>query len=328
MLLPAGLDARPANATCIAPARPDTAAPGAFPATLSATGCFAPEEPSLALPGLIRFEVNAALWSDAAEKQRWLALPDGAKISVAIDGDFDLPIGSVLVKQFSLENRPIETRLLVRHTDGDWAGYSYAWRDDGSDADLLPGTLRKTFGNQEWTYPSREDCLLCHTKAAGGSLGLETAQLNRVVPYALGPANQLATFEHIGLFATPPSAPLQAFPEPTSTHGTLDERARAYLHSNCSNCHRPGGVSEVAIDLRFSTPLADTKLCNVTPTKGNFGFLGAKLLTPGDPTSSLLSIRMHSTVAGVLMPQIGRAQTDDVGVAVIDDYISRLAGCP
>jgi uncharacterized repeat protein (TIGR03806 family) len=326
-LLPYGLDARPANPTCLAPARPDAPAPAAFPSTLSATGCFEPQQPSKPLAGVIPFEVNAPLWSDGAKKQRWFALPDGAKIEIGSDGDFDLPIGSVLIKQFMLQDKPIETRLLVRHADGDWAGYSYAWRDDGSDADLLPSTLRKTFGDQEWTYPSREDCLLCHMKAAGRSLSLETAQLNRVAPYALGQADQLATFEHIGLFTTPPSASTPAFPEPTSSSGTLSDRARAYLHSNCSNCHRPGGVSEVSIDLRFGTPLAETKVCDAAPAKGNFGFLGAKLLTPGDPTSSLVSIRMHSAVAGVLMPQIGRARTDDLGVAVIDDFITQLTGC-
>jgi uncharacterized repeat protein (TIGR03806 family) len=326
-LIAFGLDERPRNATCRAPQRPDAGDGGGIPAILSGTGCVDPLHPVEPAAGLIFYDVNAPLWSDGAEKRRWLALPDGAKIKVAADGDWDLPVGSVLVKTFLLAARPIETRLFVRHEDGDWAGYTYAWRDDGSDADLLPSSVRKTFGNQEWTYPSRENCILCHTKAAGGSLGLETAQLNRTVVYAKGPANQLATFEHIGLFETALPSPSPAFLVPTSTAGALDDRARAYLHANCANCHRPSGITEVSIDLRYSTRLADTRICDVEPAKGNFGFLGAKILKPGDPSLSMMSIRMHSVISGVLMPQIGRSLVDEDGVSVIDAFITALAGC-
>jgi hypothetical protein len=183
-----GLDRRPVNATCHAPA--GTGADGGVvpAAVLSATGCVDPAHPSEPAAGLIFYDVNAPLWSDGAAKRRWMALPEGARIKVAADGDWELPAGAVLVKSFALGDRPVETRLLVRGADGEWAGYSYAWRADGSDADLLASSIRRTFGAQEWTYPSREDCLLCHTAAAGRSLGLETAQLNRNVRYAAGMA--------------------------------------------------------------------------------------------------------------------------------------------
>ncbi|HEY3497011.1 MAG TPA: hypothetical protein VGK73_20070, partial [Polyangiaceae bacterium] len=327
-LVPYGLEERPANASCLAFARP-TGEPGdAFPRSLSTTGCFEAGNPTRPSAGLIPYEVNASLYSDGATKSRWLALPDEAPIEVLEDGDFELPVGSVLVKLFELEGAPIETRLFMRHEDGEWAGYSYAWLEDGSDAELLETTVSRLFGDQEWIYPSRENCLECHTAAAGHSLGLELAQLNRAVEYPLGRSNQLRTLEHIGLFAEPlPSDPLPALPEPSST-GATTGRARAYLHANCANCHRPGGTSEVTLDLRFETSIAGMLACEVEPSKGSFGITGAKLLKPGDPERSMIAFRMHTSIAGVRMPPIGRTLPDTEGGALIDAWIAALAGCP
>lgn len=320
---------RPVNATCRAPSRPSQGplASGGPAARLSETGCVRADDPSEPADGLIFYDVNAPLWSDGADKRRWLALPDGARIVVAEDDDWELPVGSVLVKSFHLAGRPIETRLLVRHDDGDWAGYSYAWRADGSDADLLDSSLRRTFAGQEWTYPSRQNCLECHTAAAGRSLGLETAQLDRDVASPEGPENQLDAWVRMGMFAQPLRRPPPLL-SPTSDAGTLEARARSYLHANCASCHRPGVVKGVALDLRYATSLAATHACDVPPAKGNFGFLGARILKPGDPDLSMLSIRMHTTIASVLMPQVGRARTDVQGVAVIDAFIAALSTCP
>lgn len=328
-LLPYGIEQRPQNPGCRAFERPSSEQGQAFPSTLSATGCVDPEHPGQPATGLIAYEVNAPLYSDGAEKQRWLALPDGAKISLGADGDFDLPVGSVLMKLFELGGTPVETRLLMRQAGGEWAGYSFAWREDQSDADLLEATVTRTFRGQEWIYPSRENCLECHTEAAGRSLGLEIGQLNRVVSYPLGSSNQLRTFEHIGLFAEPlPAGELPSYPVPTGSSGSTAERARAYLHANCSNCHRPDGVREVTLDLRYDTPLEAMRACEVTPSKGDFGLLGSKLVKPGDAALSMLSFRMHTQVPSVRMPPIGRTLSDMEGIALVDTWIGGLAGCP
>jgi uncharacterized repeat protein (TIGR03806 family) len=324
-----GLAERPENPGCRAPSRPAGQASDPFPLTLSATGCTDPAEPLRPSSGLIEYDVNAPLYSDGASKRRWLALPDGARIGLDTTGDFDLPVGSVLMKLFTLGETPVETRLLVRHADGEWAGYSYAWREDGSDADLLETTVVRSWENQEWIYPSRENCLECHTAAAGRSLGLELGQLNRDIDYPNGRFNQLATFQHIGLFSAElPSDPLPLYPPPTGKLGSAAERARAYLHANCANCHRPGGASEVTLDLRYTTPLEEMRVCDVEPSKGNFGLLGAKLLKPKDAALSLLSFRMHTSISSVRMPPIGRTLSDMDGIAVVDAWIDELDACP
>jgi hypothetical protein len=238
----------------------------------------------------------------------------------------------VLVKTFTVGGKRIETRLFMRHDDGGWNGYTYEWLDDQSDALLLPAGKTKVVGTQTWTYPSRSDCVSCHSDAAGRSLGLELAQLNGdyVYPSTNRIANQLKTFEHIGLFDKPLGKPvdqLLAYPDPYGTAGTAETRARAYLHSNCSNCHRPKGGGRGNMDLRFGTAFVDTKSCNVTPEAGDIGVKDAKLLVPGNPALSLLSVRPHSPAAN-RMPPLASSVVDNPGVKVIDDWIKSVAACP
>jgi uncharacterized repeat protein (TIGR03806 family) len=306
-------------------------ATSAFPDRLSKTGCVDPADPKKPASGLVPYGVNAELWSDGATKDRWVALPDGKAITVGADGDLDLPIGSVVVKNFALAGKRIETRLLVRHDDGEWAGYSYEWIAEQTDAVLLPSGKTAPAGEQIWTFPSRSECTQCHTGAAGRTLGLELAQLNGDFVYkSTGHlSNQLKTFDHIGLFAAPlgkPPAELAAYPAPFGD-APLDARAKSYLHANCSMCHRPeGGAGRAEIDFRFGTSLADSKTCRVASGIDDLGVAGGALLTPGDPQRSLMSLRMHATNVK-RMPPLGTRIVDEAGSRLIDDWI-RGAQCP
>ena len=100
---------------------------GGVATQLSATGCVDPANPTVPASGLIPYEPTAPFWSDGAAKERWIGLPDGQNITVNADGDWDFPNGTVLMKNFRLDNRLVETRLFMRHPDGVWAGYSYEW---------------------------------------------------------------------------------------------------------------------------------------------------------------------------------------------------------
>ena len=300
--------------------------PPAFPETLSETGCVDPGDPTRPAPGLIPYDVNEPLWSDGAAKKRWLALPDGARIHVNPDGDFALPIGSVLVKNFSLGDELVETRLFVRHEDGGWAGYSYAWDETQTDATLLTGSAQRMVQGQLWTYPSRAQCMTCHTFAAGYSLGLETAQLNRSLTYPTTgrTANQLETFSRIGLLDAPLSAPVRELP--FLSHDSLDKAARGYMHANCANCHRPQGPVWTPT-LLATASLSAMRVCNVNPAFGSLGVTGARVLRPGDPAHSMLSVRAHLVGSGQ-MPPLARSIVDAYGTQVIDDWIrSWLSTC-
>ena len=313
-----------------------------------------PRDPRKPAGGLIPYDVASPLWSDGAAKERFLALPDGQRIRVKDcsrnpqacapaamggtpqdDGHWELPVGSVLVKTFSIGGRRIETRLLVRWNELTWKGYSYEWNAAETEAELVPdmqGGLFKPVANgsgtQIWHFPSRAQCLQCHTIAAGISLGPTTAQLNRDFKYPSGvTSNQVATWEHIGLFEEAPSRPhLAALPTPTAGQPGLVPRVRSYLHANCANCHRPEGSLE-GLDLRFETPFERTGLCNAAPEKGTLGVEGALRLIPGDPGRSLMSLRMHTTQDG-RMPQIGTSVVDVDGAALVDEWIRSMQACP
>lgn len=302
-----------------------------FPQKLSQTGCFDTAEPWKPADGVLPYTVNHAFWSDGADKERFMAIPDGTTVAVGPDGDLEFPIGTVLIKHLLVDGERVETRLMVRHDDGEWAGYAYAWDADGNDATLLSGGLLVDLGGGDsWSVPSRAECLQCHTPAAGGSLGLEVHQLNGMHEYpSTGRrANQLATLDHIGWFASAVGDPatLPALPARGDTGATDEEMARAWLHVNCSQCHRPGGPSRGNIDFRHSTSLGDMNACDVAPEHGELGIAGASVLAGGDPDGSVAVSRISRRDA-YQMPPLATKVVDDEGVQAVRDWVSGLT-CP
>jgi uncharacterized repeat protein (TIGR03806 family) len=303
-----------------------------FPKKLSDTGCFDENDVKKPAEGLIPFTVNMPLWSDGAEKERFVALPPGGKITIQPDGDFEFPIGTVMVKTFFLGKKRVETRLFIRHDDGGWAGYTYEWNASQTDASLLKTGKSVTVSGQNWTIPSRADCSTCHTAVAGRTLGPEIAQINGDFFYeATGKtANQLVTWKHIGLFANPPNGNIDSLPKMPTLDETANkfDKARAYLHANCANCHQPGGPGRSDADFRFSqNTVAKVKVCNVVPEGSNMGVTGAALVVPGKPAKSIVSLRMKALNQN-RMPPIATSVVDDTGTDIIDAWITSLTGCP
>ncbi len=303
---------------------------GSFPQKLSQTGCFKADDPTQPEAGLIPYGVNSLLWSDGAEKYRWFAIPDGTTIQIDSDGNnWIFPKGSVLIKEFRLGGKRVETRLLIRHADGEWAGYSYQWDDRERDATLLTGAASRRVNGQVWDYPSRRQCMFCHTRAAGYVLGPETLQMNGLFTYPDGrTANQMATYDHIGLFTSPLSSDpesLVALVDYRNPAAPLVDRARAYLHANCSSCHRPGETG--LADFRYGVSFAQMGVCDADPQRGDMGIVDApRLLAPGEPSRSVIMARMESRGAG-RMPMLGTRIVDQTGVTLIRQWISSLAGC-
>ena len=301
------------------------------PTLLSASGCVNPQAPAQPASGLIPYEPAAPFWSDGATKERWLALPNSTSIGVGGDGDFAFPNGTVLMKHFRLNGDLIETRLFMRHPDGDWAGYTYEWNAQRTDATLVQGGKTVAIGSQNWIFPSGNDCLTCHTTAAGFSLGLEAAELNHDFLYtATGrTANQLRTLDAITMFTTPLGDPAQqpVMPNPADTTAQLGQRARAYLHTNCAHCHRTGGPTPSSMDLRYPTLLSSTNACGAMPQSGDLGIgAAARIIAPGSSASSVLVARMSRRDANG-MPPLASNVVDTAGVALIQQWIDSLTSC-
>jgi len=196
-----------------------TDAPNIFPRKLSETGLFTAVAGHQVDEGLIPYSVNAPFWSDGAIKHRFVALPKDGRIEMADRWAWQFPDNTVIVKSFALEmtagdpnsKRWIETRLLTKQ-QGEWVGYTYEWLDDQSDAVLVEkGGHDKAFAirdnggdrKQIWHYPSRTECMACHTRAAGFVLGLTTEQLNKTHDYGNGvKLNQIEALERMGVLKT------------------------------------------------------------------------------------------------------------------------------
>jgi uncharacterized repeat protein (TIGR03806 family) len=339
----------------------------AFPRKLSETGIFASTKDNKVAPGVIPYSVNAQLWGDHAWKERFIAIPGNGQIgfdeitypqpSPGAPPGWKFPDGTVLVKTFGMEmergnpnsKKRLETRILhfqqfpgtQEYGDQYWRGYTYVWNDDQTDAELLDekGLDKKLtikvgdkMVEQNYRFPSRAECTLCHTNAAKFALGVSTMQMNRdhVYPSFFRKegtiANQLATLEHIGLFTKKlPDAPakLAKLADFNDKSLPIDVRARSYLHSNCSHCHIKWGGGNAEFKLVVDLPLKELGIVNVNPAHGNFKIDGAKLLVPGQPEKSILLERMKMTTLG-RMPHIGSRVVDEQAVQIVSDWIKGM----
>ncbi len=304
--------------------------PSTFPDTLKKTGCVDSTDARKPASGLIPYAPASPLWSDGAEKERYMALPDGKTITVLPNGDFDFPIGTVMMKVFKLGGKRIESRLFVRHDDGGWAGYTYEWNDAETDATLLQSSKSKPVGSQSWYYPSRSECMRCHTGAADYTLGPEIGQLNFDFAYVQTNrlSNQLRTLDHIGMFDKPLGAvdQLAQVPNPLG-QAPLEARAKAYLHANCSMCHQPNGGGGGSMDFRYATPFSAMQTCGALPSSGDLGIANAKVLVPGDSAHSLI-VQRPSRLDANRMPPLATSVVDTAGIGVINQWVSSLSACP
>ena len=321
-------------------------ADGALPPRLSQTGAFKDVARLTPSDSLIPYDLIVSFWSDGAEKSRWLSVPENQKIKFAPAGEWVFPKGTVFVKHFELatdETHPevshrLETRLLVCDDRGGVYGVAYKWRADNRDADLLATNLTESIliktvtgvRTQMWYYPSRQDCLTCHTANAGYVLGVKTRQLNHEFTFPSGVAdNELRAWNHIGMFATNlAEADLENLPKLASLDDparSLADRARSYLDANCAHCHRPEGTV-ANFDARYDTPLAQQNLIQGRVLI-NERIDGARIIAPNDIWRSLLFLRAN-TVEAFKMPPLARNTIDRRGMKLLQEWIDSQPGPP
>ena len=320
-----------------------------IPTLLSQTGAFTDLAALTPAPGIIPYAVNSPLWSDGALKKRWVALAnDGThdspeeQINLFKNADWQFPNGTVFIKHFELpvdERDPsitqkVETRFFIIDEEGRGYGLTYKWNDQGTDAELLETFDQKAFDiidefgqvrEQIWEYPSRTQCMNCHTANAGFVLGVNTWQLNGDYDYPSGiTSNQLATWNHLGMFAEAiEETDLEEYPKakPLSDDYSLQEQVSAYLASNCAHCHRPGGV-EGTFDARFDTPMAYKNIINALGISHNSP-RGSMIVSAGEPENSQLWIRDNS-IEENKMPPLAKSIVDEQYIRVLTEWIEGL----
>lgn len=328
-----------------------------FPTKLSDTGLFASVRDHTPAAGVVPFAINSRQWHDGATAEHWAAFPGDSAATLYATGKaipgmvfwhsfrMHFPKDTVLMRTLSLARRRVETQLL--HYDGvDWRAYTFAWRDDQTDGDLVaadgddkelpdPQPLTPTAPKRLWQFQSRTQCLMCHNNQSEYALAFLPEQLNR--PGADG-RNQLVSLTEMGVIrrADDDGKPLPPFDaasaarerkiaNPDDAGQPLAARARAYLHANCGHCHFEHGGGSVPLRLQFAVPTAEMQAVGVRPTRGDFGLPDACIIKPGEPWASTLYYRM-AKFGRDRMPHIGAERPDEVGLKLVGDWITAMAG--
>jgi glucose/arabinose dehydrogenase/mono/diheme cytochrome c family protein len=310
--------------------------PANLPASIDQTGIFANLQSLTPNPGIYGYDVNVPLWSDGALKQRWFSIPASQKMKFAAETNWTFPTGSIWIKHFDLVTNTtnstakirLETRVLVK-TDGGVYGVTYKWDPRSIGAALVgdPGDMRQvqindngTIRTQIWRYPSRSECLTCHTAAGGRVLGFNTPQLNRDYGYGDITTNQIVALGGAGFLENPPAhaQPLRALAPLNDESASRTYRVRSYLFANCGQCHQPAAGIYADWDSRVTTPL--TKAAIVWGSLQNNNGTGDKIVTPGSTNTSAIIKRM-SSLGTERMPPLGTGVIDQEAVKLISDWI-------
>jgi hypothetical protein len=349
------------------PSKPDS-----IPKLISGTGFYGDILKKQISADVVPFDVNAPLWTDGAVKQRYIAVPPGQSVVYSDTADmYKYPDGAMVIKNFSVDTIPgnpasrilFETRFSgVKIVGGKekWYLWSYHWRLDQKDADLVPDSGQdatvRVYRNglaaapfmKKWRFPGKTQCAACHrvqTSDGRAVLAFFTAQLNR--PWSGNPSvNQLQRFFDIGMLklaagATAPNFALSPkWARWDDTTASLDLRARSYVAANCSGCHGTRGILTNATqsvtldydyhDMKPHMDFVSKKLI------GAFPLDSAGLVVPGHPERSVLLYRqkMRNQIEGnfaaerMAMPPLGSFEPDTNAIDMMAKWIAAMGSAP
>ncbi|GAA4404715.1 hypothetical protein GCM10023187_22400 [Nibrella viscosa] len=297
-------------------------------------------------PGVVPYRLNTPLFSDYAEKLRFVVMPQGETVPYNATEVLAFPVGTTLIKTFYYPNdfrdpakgrRLMETRLLVHEPLG-WKALNYVWNDAQTEAFLEVAGDTKTVSyvfedgkkrSHAYTIPNLNQCKGCHNREEKMMpIGPSARQLNGDMAYAGTPENQLLHWQKAGLLTGMPDlsdcprAPVWNQPET----GSLEARARIWLDINCAHCHNPKGPAmtsglNLSVDETNPTALGILK----APVAAGRGSGGRDFdIVPGKPDASILLFRMVSTDPGIMMPELGRKTTYKEGVDLVRAWIKGM----
>ncbi len=296
--------------------------------------------------GAMPYTPGLAFWSDGAEKQRWLVLPDNTQIDTTDIDTWIWPVGTTAWKEFKLDGKRIETRVYKKRAN-DWTFATYRWAADESDAVKITGgaQLARGAGQEPYVIPSINDCAMCHDGQKDKLLGLEA--VNLASPGTVGLT--LDALVAMGKLTKAPPQTTVLFPDDATGKAAA---ALGWLHVNCGVCHNEhaaaggqshlylltkpslllvgdGGAPPSVASLPAWTTTVDQQSDIALPSDagpGNYVFIKR-----GSPTASLVSVLSHRRVPAdqtpsdkTQMPPLVSRIIDPAGLQKLDDWIGAL----
>lgn len=316
-----------------------------FPEKLSQWNFFKDLKNLIPNENVIPYDVNTPLFTDYAEKARFIYVPKGSKIIYNDTSFFHFPDESVIIKNFyyfhdvrypEKGKKIVETRLLYKKK-GSWIPLTYQWNEDQSDAEILyagnylpiewidkNGITQKI----EYRIPNLNQCKSCHeNQGVIQPIGIKAKHLNKTYVYQQGEENQLLYWLKNKIIEGLPSnhhiPQLVNFEDTTKS---LEERARAWLDINCAHCHNPKGpaaTSGLFLNSEEKNPVhLGIMKSPVAAGKGTGGF--SFDIVPGKPQESILYYRLSTNEPGEMMPELGRTVVHKESLKLIHDWIKNL----
>ena len=313
-----------------------------LPKKLSEYGFFQDMNNQIPSDGVLPYDLISPLFSDYADKLRFIYIPENKTATYKPNKVFDFPNGTALIKTFAYLNKHknsniskqlLETRLLIKKNDK-WVNVSYIWNGDQSEAFLsIAGkTILTKFVNEygelidvRYRVPNINQCKECHTSNKKITpIGPKARNLNKSFNYFENSENQLMKWHQMEWIED--NVNIKSMVDWRDESKELNDRARSYLDINCAHCHIDGGSADTSglvldyleskkINLGiYKKPVATGRASN------NMSYS----IVPGKPDESILLYRMQSLDPGIMMPESGRFLEHAEAVELINKWIKNL----
>ena len=313
-----------------------------LPERLSETGLFEPGSVDAVRQGIRSFTPQYALWSDGATKRRWVSMPHGGVIDATRAGAWEFPNGIRFWKEFSIDGRRVETRLIERQVDGSWRFSAYVWNDKGTEATLAPTDGIRALelpGGGRYGIPSESDCRACHEGATAPLLGFTALQLStdrdplapHAEPLRRGDLDLVTLVKESWVQNLPQE--LIAIPPRIHAPTPAGRAVLGYLNANCGQCHADPKLAAgaVPVELQLAIDPADPGASErvmrlLVESESRYRSRGAadtRLVVPGDAAAGTLMARIRSRDPRIQMPPLGSAKADLEAIALIEHWIEQ-----
>ncbi|MDB4937701.1 MAG: hypothetical protein JWP87_4673 [Labilithrix sp.] len=299
------------------------------PADLRCTGLYADFGSKTLSLRARSFAPAVAFWSDGAEKERWIDLPDGAQIDTTAMDDWKFPVGTKVWKQFRAGGKLVETRFMQKTRADRWIQGAYVWSADETTATLqTDGATVDLGGGNTYVVPKSSECNDCHKGRKDKLLGFEAVSLGQ--PGASG--FTLAALATEGKLSAPPAQTSVTIADDGTGHAA---EALAWMHVNCgTSCHTGTSTAtaygtglrlRIGWDEISGKPPAEWEIVRSTvgiPVKSP-KWAGEVRITAGDPGASVV-LKLLGQRGEEQMPPIATRVVDDKGKAAVAAWIRAM----